>query len=301
MEDHDQRFKKLVREFFRELIFLFFPEWAGCFNFAKAEWLDKEIFTDVRRGRRRAMDLVAKLPATKAAAPAAGAAGSCLVIIHLEVESRKSAVALRPRICDYYRELRRKHGLPVWPIAIYLHVGLDGVGWDVYEELFLGRVIDHFEYAYVGLPGLAGVKYLEGESLLGVALSVLMAMPAERQAEFKAQALDRVLKSKENAVRKTLLCECIEAYLPLEGPALAEYEDLLLTKYPEVRAMALTTYEKGLVEGQRALLKEMIEERFGPLSPAVRKRLAALSAERLVQVAKALMTADSLKDLGLAK
>src|SRR5437773_36872 len=127
MEDHDQRFKTLVREFFRELFLVFFPDWAKCFNFGKVEWLDKEIF-----------------------------------------------------------------------------------------------------------PALPGVKYLEGKMLLGAALSVLMKVPPELRAELKARALERVLKSKENAVRKNLLWECIETYLPLEGPALAEYEDLLSTKYPEV-------------------------------------------------------------------
>jgi hypothetical protein len=205
----------------------------------------------------------------------------------------------------YYRQLRQKHGLPVWPIAIYLHVGLDGVGWDVYEERFLGRVIDRFEYAYVGLPGLVGVEYLEGESLLGVALSVLMRVPKEQRAELKARALDRVVKSSENEVRKLLLCECIDAYLPLKGPSLAEYESLLLTKYPEVRVMAETTFERGFergeLEGQRKLLRRQLENRFGPLSEAAVARLMELSPKRLLKLGDAVLTAKSLKELGLMK
>jgi hypothetical protein len=30
--------------------------------------------------------------------------------------------------------LRRDTGLPVPPIALFLRVGLDGIGWDAYEE-----------------------------------------------------------------------------------------------------------------------------------------------------------------------
>ena len=45
------------------------------------------------------------------------------------------------------------HRLPVWSMGLYLHVGLDGVGWDVSGDLWERRVV-HFEYPYVGLPAL---------------------------------------------------------------------------------------------------------------------------------------------------
>lgn len=116
----------------------------------------------------------------------------------------------------------------------------------------------------------------------------------------KVRALDRILKSRENEVRKQLLCECVEVYLSLEGPAIEEYEHLLLTeRFPEVRAMAMTTYEKGRVEGQRALIQEQLEVRFGPLSPTVVMRLSEMAGEELRQLGKAVITINSLKELGL--
>ena len=75
---------------------------------------------------------------------------------------------------DYYVQLRRDTGLPVLPIALFLRVGLDGIGWDAYEEHFWEQRIVRFEYAYVGLPALDGEQYATGENLLGVALSALM-------------------------------------------------------------------------------------------------------------------------------
>ncbi len=33
MADHDQRLKVLLREFFKEFVWLFFPEWAERFDF----------------------------------------------------------------------------------------------------------------------------------------------------------------------------------------------------------------------------------------------------------------------------
>jgi excisionase family DNA binding protein len=39
-------------------------------------------------------------------------------------------------------------------------VGLDGIGWDVYEETRWGHRLVTFEYAYVGLPALDGEHYV---------------------------------------------------------------------------------------------------------------------------------------------
>src|SRR5207248_7701030 len=56
--DHDQRFKVLLQEFFREFFELFFPEWAEYFDFTAVEWFDKEVFTDPPAGSRRFLDMV---------------------------------------------------------------------------------------------------------------------------------------------------------------------------------------------------------------------------------------------------
>ena len=55
-----------------------------------------------------------------------------------------------------------------------------------------------FEYAYVGLPALDGEPYATGENLLGVALSTLMRLPADRRAELYAEGLKRIAGSGEN-------------------------------------------------------------------------------------------------------
>lgn len=59
---HDPRFKRLLREFFEEFFWLFFPTWAKRFDFSKAEWLDKELLSDALEGQTRYVDIVAKLP-----------------------------------------------------------------------------------------------------------------------------------------------------------------------------------------------------------------------------------------------
>ena len=57
--------------------------------------------------------------------------------------------------------------------------------------------------------------------------------------------------------------------------------------------------EKGLEKGQREILRMQVDERFGPLSAAVLERIEQLPAEQLKPLGKALVHAQSLRDLGL--
>lgn len=61
----------------------------------------------------------------------------------------------------------------------------------------------------------------------------------------------------------------------------------------------ITTYERGKIEGRREMALEQLEVKFGPLSPAVRRRVEALSPEELLKLLLDLIKAPSLKELRL--
>ena len=158
---------------------------------------------------------------------------------------------------SYYEQLRRRHGLPVLPIALYLRVGLDGIGWDVYEEKYWDHRLVSFTYAYVGLPGLDGEQYVAGEHLLGVALTALMRVPPARRAEVHAEALRRLAEARENDYRRYLLLDCLEAYATLDEAQAQELGALLRTeRYQGAQAMAVTTFEKGVQAGLQQGLQQ---------------------------------------------
>jgi hypothetical protein len=301
MSDHDQRFKLLLQEFFAEFIHLFFPQWADRFDFAAAEWLNTEVFVDPPEGERRNLDVVVKLPLRPDAEPLQpGDSDGMVAVVHVEVEARDRAESLRGRMFNYYQQLRLRHKLPVLPVALFLRAGLDGVGWDSYEEWFWDQILVKFRYAYIGLPALNAFDYLNHPNILGVALSVLMKVSEDRRAELKAEAMERLATSSENAARRYLLCECVEAYLPLEGPQLAEFERLLITeRYKEAQMLGVTSFERGLEQGQRTLLLRQIENRFGKLSAESRKRFDAVPAARLADLGDLLIAGADLTGLGL--
>jgi hypothetical protein len=61
-QDHDQRFKTLLKEFLGPFVELFFPEQARLLDFDHIEWLENEAFPDPPEGMRRSLDLVCKVP-----------------------------------------------------------------------------------------------------------------------------------------------------------------------------------------------------------------------------------------------
>src|SRR5260370_1522604 len=159
MAEHDQGFKTLVREFLAELVRLFFTAWASALDFSRLEWLDKELMPNPPAGQSFYADLVVRvgtLAPTPALRPEEQESDS--VLIHLEVESEDRAANTRGRAYDYHKHLRDRYHVPVLSGVLYLRVGLDGLGIDVYEEVFLGRSQIRFEFPYAGFPALDAEK-----------------------------------------------------------------------------------------------------------------------------------------------
>jgi len=298
--DHDQRLKVLLKEFIEQFFLCFFPAWAARFDFTDVTWQDKEVFLAPPQGEKRHLDLVARIRLRPDAPPPREGVVDLLVLIHIEVESRESAVALRPRMFEYYVQLRRDSQLPVLPIGLFLRVGLDGVGWDSYEEEFWEHRLLRFEYAYVGLPALAAEQYVSGEHLLGVALSSLMRVSPERRAELHAEALKRIALSEENDWRRYLLAECVEAYGDLDEAQRQQLQALLTTEqYQQVRPLMMTTGDRARIQERRETALLLLEARFGPLTVEVRRRVETLSPEQLRQLQLDLLKAQSLGELHL--
>ena len=97
-EEHDRGFKTLIREFLREFIRLFFPDWYERFDFDEIVWLDKEVFLDPPRGGTRNLDLVAQVQASRSRSLRSdlGKPESWIVLVHIEIEADDRITRLRP-------------------------------------------------------------------------------------------------------------------------------------------------------------------------------------------------------------
>ena len=79
--NHDQIFKTLIKEFFEEFMELFLPEVGKEIDFKQVEFLEQEFFTDINHGRKKLLDLVAKVKLLNG--------NEEYILIHTEFESRK--------------------------------------------------------------------------------------------------------------------------------------------------------------------------------------------------------------------
>ncbi len=61
----------------------------------------------------------------------------------------------------------------------------------------------------------------------------------------------------------------------------------------------LTTYERGIIAGQREMALSLLEATFGPLSAEAKRRVEALSQEQLIQLVVDAIHGRSLKELHL--
>ena len=80
---HDQLFKELLREFFREFLELFWPDAAARLSFEKLKFLSSELFTDFPEGSLREADIVAQVE-TVGGEPE-------LLLIHVEVQAERES------------------------------------------------------------------------------------------------------------------------------------------------------------------------------------------------------------------
>ncbi len=306
--DHDQRLKVLIKEFFEQFFRCFFSHWADRFDFTDITWLDKEVFLSPPQGDKRQLDLVARVRTRPEYPPPRADLSELLALIHVEVESRDSVQQFRPRIFEYYTQLRRDFSLPVLPIGLFLKVGLDGIGWDSYEEYFWERRVLHFEYAYVGLPALQAEEYANGEHLLGVALSALMRTSQERRAELYAESLKRIALASENDWRKYLLTECLEAYTKLDDIQTQQLKALLDSeRFKEAKPLMITSYERGksegLMLGKLEALREtalyQLDARFGPLDLGIKERVTEMNFDQLQELLYRIVKVANINELQL--
>ncbi|MCC7339002.1 MAG: DUF4351 domain-containing protein [Pirellulaceae bacterium] len=307
-QDHDQRIKTLLKEFIQAFFDLFLPQFASLFDFSQVTWLENEAFPDPLQGKRKSLDLVARLPLrVPIETGTVERIESMMAIVHCEVDADSSVQPLRLRMFNYFANLRQKYAEPILPVAVYLNVGLGGIGLDRYQETFGDFDILRYTYWYVGLPALDAEQYLNQANPLGIALSALMRVPTDHRPEFKALALKRVLECSENEYRRFLLAECIQAYLPLTLPEdKARFEQVTMhDSYTEVRTMATTWFEegiekgieRGIEQGERQFALKMLAKRFGNVTEEARQKVAQWPLESLAELIDRAYQIDSLESL----
>jgi hypothetical protein len=303
MGRHDSIFKRLLREFFSDLLRLAVPELAARLDIARPVLLDKEFFT--AGGRRREVDLLARVSFL-------AEDGGGTLLVHIEVEAR-ARPGMERRLWLYRNQIQSAHESHVLSIVLYLARGPRGIQVGSLGEI-LGPGRADFYYVVFGLAGCDPAAYLARPEPLAWGLAALMRGGDLSKPALKLACLARIATADLDEVRRVLLIDCVEMYLELNPEEEAEYSALcVVRKNREVRVMATAMLwsermkeigrEEGTQHGLRALRKVLLsqlEQRFGPLPEETRAQVEAISSlERLTRLGTRVLTARSLAALRL--
>ena len=297
---HDQLAKTLISTFFADFLHLTLADTAPRLRLDEAIFVDKEVFTDWPGGKRRELDLLARVPVEQE--------DVCL-LIHVEIESQ-ARDAMKRRLWGYYMQIRLKYGLLVLPILVNLRGGRPGVELVVMEEGFEPLATGMFRYRALGLSGCRAPDWLSRPEPLAWALAALMDPGEWSRAELKVECLRRVQQGGVAGFGKDVLLHWIDTYVQLAGEDAAEYGRLLaLKENKEVRRMEQTLwgraeeqgfkkgqaaglekgFRKGRMEGRsqgkaeavdrmRRMVLQRIERRFGAVPEPVEARVHAITS-----------------------
>jgi hypothetical protein len=208
----------------------------------------------------------------------------------------------------------------VLTILVNLKRGHPGVCLKSWEN-DLGPSFTEPQYISFGLAGCQAADYLARPEPLAWALAAVMDPGPLSRPELKMACLRRIAKLR-GRFDSYLLVNCVENYLQLTDAEVVELKALSVRKENrEVQAMAMTWSEKleakgeargeargkaegeakGEAKGVREILLLLLAERFGPLPEGARRQVEEISSlQRLTQLAKRVLTAHSLEEMGLA-
>jgi hypothetical protein len=304
---HDQLAKTLISTFFPDFLRLAVPDSARRLRLGEASFLDKELYTDWPTGRRRELDLLARVPVEE---------GAMVLLIHIEIEAR-ARTGMDQRLWGYYMQIRQRHNHLVLPILVNLRGGRPGMGLEVLEEGFEPLPTGAFRYRVLGLSGCRAADWLPRPEPVAWALAALMHPGSWSRAELKVECLRRVRQWEDTDLRKEVLVNWIETYVQFSGEDAAGYQRLLdLEENREIRQMELTWLgraeargikkgrvegiekgmEKGVKKGRAQGRAEAVDQMRQVLLRRIEKRFGAVP-ERVLAKVRRMKTVESLAEM----
>ena len=308
--EYDSSFKRLLKTFFRSFMELFFPQVAERIQWDAIEFLDKEEQSQEAEGLgetqsfHRTADIVVKVATLDGEEE--------LIIIHVEIEHPWRST-FPSRMFEYFALLRLSHRLPIFPIAIFPERRVKPFEVESYREAPFGYETLIYNYFHIGLPGLSVNDYWDEKNPVSWAFSAFMDKGVRDKVHLMGKCFRRVYESLYNDDEKILLLDFIRTYYQLTADEDEAFRNLLRQKiYQEVSEMELTYYGKwarevteqglqqGMQQGMQQILLQQLETKFGELPQAAVDEIKAIqSQEELTVLARKVLTANSLADLGL--
>lgn len=295
MIDHDQLFKKLISTFFTEFIELFLPQVSEHLERDSITFLEKEFFTDIPTGDRRQLDLLAKVKYQ--------GQDTCF-LVHIEHQST-SETNFAQRMFRYFSYIHQKHGLPVYPIAVFSFDSPQRAEPKCYRIDFPDRKILDFNFVSIQLNRLNWRTFLQQPNPIAAALMSKMKIKTSDRPKVKAECLRLLISFRLDPARMELVSGFVDTYLRLNAQEdqvfQTELDKMGLVEQEEVMQIITSWMEQGIEQGARKQALNMVQLQLisliGAVSQSSQGRIETLSQLKLDELGLALLRFSSEIDL----
>ena len=155
--NHDRLFKELLTTFFVEFLDLFFPAVLEYLDTDSIEFIDKEVFSDLVRGEKNILDLVAL---------ARFQSQDYSFLIHIENQA-SNAPEFNRRMFRYFCSLFLKYDRPIYPIVIFSYDAPKRLDRSDFVIHFPDKQVINFNYQIVQLNRLDWRDFLQQKKSCG--------------------------------------------------------------------------------------------------------------------------------------
>lgn len=291
MIDHDRLFKELLSTFFLEFLDLFFPDVTTYIEPESLTFLDKEVFTDVTAGEQYEADLIAKVRFRNQ---------ESFFLIHVENQAN-AQTDFSKRMFRYFARLYEKFAFPVYPIALFSYDAPYRPEPNYHQISFPDFEVLKFNYRVVQLNRLNWRDFVSQSNPVASALMAKMNIAPDERPRVKLECLRLLATLRLDPARMKLISGFIDTYLRLNPEEEQLFQAQISTIEPsqqEVVMEIVTSWmERGMQQGEVALLMRLLNRRFGGVPPEVEARIRSLSIEQLENLAEALLDFSNAADL----
>jgi hypothetical protein len=289
--NHDRLFKELLTTFFVEFLDLFFPSILEYLDTDSIQFVDKELFTDLERGEKKIMDIVALAKFQQQ---------NYSFLVHIEAES-SSNTDFNQRLFRYFCSLFLKYDRPIYPIVVFSYDSPKRLDKSSFVIDFPDKQVLKFDYEIVQLNRLNWRDFLQQKNPVAAALMAKMKIDKRDRPTVKAQCLRLMVTLKLDPAKMQLISGFVDTYLRLNSTEEAIFQSELGTMetQEQEQIMQITTSwkEEGLKEGQSNTILRLLNRKLGNLPEEIATQIKSLEPNRLDTLTEDLLDLETFDDL----
>ncbi|WP_231889867.1 transposase [Oceanobacillus sp. Castelsardo] len=251
--DHDRLFKELIQTFFPQFIEAFFPELFQEIDFTAVKFLEQEVFTDILKGEKRRIDILAEVKLQKE---------EQFILIHIEPQASYQK-EFHERMFISSSRLYEKYRKPILPIAVFSYDDKREIT-DIFTSNVFHFQVFQFNYLQIHLIKTNWRKFIKMDNPIAAALLSKMGYTEDERVQVKLEFLKMISRMELNPARTNLLYGFFNTYLYLsneeEKRMSEEIAKLPREEANRVLRLPNSYYEKGKKKGIEEGIEKGIEK-----------------------------------------